>query len=46
MTAASAATDHTTESDDATVIELSWDEPEAFAALFDRHASEIHRYVT
>jgi len=32
--------------DDAALIEQSWDEPEAFAALYDRHASRIHRYVT
>ncbi|GAB3400769.1 RNA polymerase sigma factor [Flindersiella endophytica] len=31
---------------DAEVIERSWDEPEAFSAVFDRHAAEIHRYVT
>lgn len=36
----------TTQLGDAEVIELSWDEPEAFAAVFDRHAAEIHRYVT
>jgi RNA polymerase sigma factor (sigma-70 family) len=30
---------------DASVIERSWDEPEAFAALFDRHADSVHRYV-
>lgn len=27
---------------DASVIERSWDEPEAFAALFDRHADSVH----
>jgi RNA polymerase sigma-70 factor (ECF subfamily) len=30
---------------DASVIERSRDEPEAFAALFDRHADAVHRYV-
>lgn len=30
---------------DASVIERSWDESEAFAALFDRHADSVHRYV-
>jgi RNA polymerase sigma factor (sigma-70 family) len=32
--------------DDATLIEQSWHEPEAFAGLYDRHAAPIHRYVT
>jgi RNA polymerase sigma-70 factor (ECF subfamily) len=32
--------------DDATLIEQSWQEPEAFAGLYDRHAARIHRYVT
>jgi RNA polymerase sigma-70 factor (ECF subfamily) len=31
--------------DDADVIERSWNDPEQFAALFDRHAPRIHRYV-
>mgnify|MGYP001343561646 CR=1 FL=1 len=31
---------------DATVIERSWAEPEQFAALFDRHAPVIHRYLS
>jgi RNA polymerase sigma-70 factor (ECF subfamily) len=31
---------------DAALIEQSWHEPEAFAGLYDRHASHIHRYVT
>lgn len=31
---------------DAVVIEESGDEPERFAALFDRHAPYIHRYLT
>lgn len=31
--------------DDATVIERSWREPERFAVLFDRHAPLIHRYI-
>ncbi|MGW3102754.1 RNA polymerase sigma factor [Streptomyces sp. NPDC001100] len=30
---------------DASVIERSWDEPEAFAELFDRHADPVHRYA-
>ena len=32
--------------DDATLIEQSWHEPDAFAELYDRHAAHIHRYVT
>jgi RNA polymerase sigma factor (sigma-70 family) len=32
--------------DDAAVIEQSWHEPEAFAELYDRHATPIHSYVT
>jgi RNA polymerase sigma factor (sigma-70 family) len=31
--------------DDAAVIEGSWREPERFAALFDRHAPYIYRYL-
>jgi RNA polymerase sigma factor (sigma-70 family) len=31
--------------DDATLIERSWHEPEAFAALYDRHAGPIHRFA-
>jgi RNA polymerase sigma-70 factor (ECF subfamily) len=31
--------------DDAAIIERSWREPERFAALFDRHAPRIHRYI-
>lgn len=30
---------------DASVIERSWEEPEAFAVLFDRHADSVHRYA-
>jgi RNA polymerase sigma factor (sigma-70 family) len=30
---------------DASVIERSWDDPDAFAVLFDRHADEVHRYA-
>ncbi|WP_419994229.1 RNA polymerase sigma factor [Streptomyces boninensis] len=30
---------------DASVIARSRDEPEAFAALFDRHAAAVHRYL-
>ena len=31
--------------DDAALIERSWHEPEAFAALYDRHAAPIHRFA-
>ena len=31
--------------DDAALIERSWHEPEAFAALYDRHAATIHRFA-
>ena len=31
--------------DDAAVIESSWQEPERFALLFDRHAPHIYRYL-
>jgi RNA polymerase sigma factor (sigma-70 family) len=31
--------------DDAAVIASSWQEPERFAVLFDRHAPHIHRYL-
>ncbi|TMR07946.1 RNA polymerase sigma factor [Nonomuraea turkmeniaca] len=34
------------ELDDATLIESSLNEPEVFAVLFDRHAPQLHRYVT
>jgi RNA polymerase sigma factor (sigma-70 family) len=34
-----------TRPDDATLITLSVTDPEAFAAIFDRHATEIHRYA-
>ncbi|MDX6395180.1 MAG: hypothetical protein QOJ73_6243 [Streptosporangiaceae bacterium] len=30
---------------DATVIEESWDDPERFAAIFNRYFTEIHRYI-
>ncbi|MEU6230360.1 RNA polymerase sigma factor [Streptomyces sp. NPDC047042] len=30
---------------DASVVERSWDEPEAFAALFDRHADSVYGYA-
>lgn len=30
---------------DASVIERSWNEPDAFGVLFDRYADDIHRYV-
>jgi RNA polymerase sigma-70 factor (ECF subfamily) len=35
-----------TEADDATVIDRSRREPEAFAEIFRRHAAEIKRFVT
>ena len=31
--------------DDAALIERSWHEPEAFAALYDRHAAPVHRFA-
>lgn len=31
---------------DAALIEFSWQEPETFARLYDRHAAPIHRYVS
>ena len=31
--------------DDASLIERSWRDPEAFAELYDRHAARIYRYV-
>jgi hypothetical protein len=30
---------------DARVIAQSWDEPERFAAIFDRYFAEIHSYL-
>jgi RNA polymerase sigma-70 factor, ECF subfamily len=30
---------------DSTVVERSWQDPDAFAALFDRHAVCVHRYA-
>ncbi len=33
------------QADDATLIARSRSEPEAFAAIFDRHAAGIHRYA-
>ncbi|MFJ6080126.1 RNA polymerase sigma factor [Streptomyces sp. NPDC092369] len=30
---------------DAAVVERSWDEPDAFAELFNRYADDIHRYA-
>jgi RNA polymerase sigma factor (sigma-70 family) len=33
-------------SDDASLIEQSWREPEMFARLYDRHAAALHRYVS
>ncbi|MFE3633515.1 RNA polymerase sigma factor [Streptomyces sp. NPDC059168] len=30
---------------DGSVIERSWEEPDAFALIFDRHADDIHRYI-
>ena len=32
--------------DDATVIESSWQDPETFAQLYDRHAVPIYRYAS
>ena len=32
--------------DDAALIEWSWQEPETFAELYDRHAAPIYRYVS
>jgi RNA polymerase sigma factor (sigma-70 family) len=32
--------------DDAAVIRQSWHEPDAFATLYDRHATALHRFVT
>jgi RNA polymerase sigma factor (sigma-70 family) len=36
---------HHVGTDDAAVIERSWRDPEAFAALYDRHAAVLHRYA-
>lgn len=30
---------------DGSVIERSWETPDAFAAIFDRYADDIHRYI-
>jgi RNA polymerase sigma factor (sigma-70 family) len=30
---------------DSTLVERSWQSPDAFAALFDRHADSVHRYA-
>ncbi len=30
---------------DASVVERSWQEPEVFAVLFDRHADSVHGYA-
>ncbi|MFJ3715140.1 RNA polymerase sigma factor [Streptomyces sp. NPDC090057] len=30
---------------DGSVIERSWETPDAFAVIFDRHADDIHRYI-
>ncbi|MFE3455428.1 RNA polymerase sigma factor [Nonomuraea sp. NPDC059194] len=35
----------TTEVADAELIRRSWQEPAAFAAVFDRHAPQLHRYA-
>lgn len=32
-------------SSDGSVIERSWETPEAFAVIFDRYADDIHRYI-
>ncbi|MEV6861273.1 RNA polymerase sigma factor [Streptosporangium subroseum] len=34
-----------TELDDAELIRLSWDDPERFAALFERYVRQIHHYI-
>jgi len=39
------APDDSQPADDAATIEASWSDPERFAALFDRHAALIHRYL-
>jgi RNA polymerase sigma-70 factor (ECF subfamily) len=31
--------------DDAAIVQASWEDPERFAVLFDRHAPRIHRYI-
>lgn len=36
---------HEPDEDDATIIELSLHRPERFAAIFDRHAAHIQRYL-
>ncbi|MFD9007430.1 RNA polymerase sigma factor [Streptomyces sp. NPDC059582] len=36
--------DHESDTD-ASVVEKSWETPDMFAVLFDRHAGDIHRYV-
>lgn len=36
---------HEPSDSDASIIERSWGEPEAFAQLFDRYADDIHRYA-
>lgn len=46
MTATLRPPDETGDLDDAGIIERSWHEPEQFAAVFDRHAQPIHRYVS
>ncbi|QIJ66825.1 sigma-70 family RNA polymerase sigma factor [Streptomyces sp. JB150] len=43
-TAQARAADRTGSSDDS-IIERSLETPEAFAAIFDRHADDIHRYI-
>ncbi|MET7451772.1 RNA polymerase sigma factor [Streptomyces sp. NPDC005574] len=30
---------------DASMVERSWEQPEVFAVLFDRHADAVHRYA-
>ncbi|MGW4436047.1 RNA polymerase sigma factor [Streptomyces sp. NPDC004596] len=30
---------------DGAVIERSWETPDAFAVIFDRHADDVHRYI-
>jgi hypothetical protein len=36
---------HSTDASDAEVVVASRDDPPAFAAVFDRHAPDVHRYL-
>jgi RNA polymerase sigma-70 factor (ECF subfamily) len=44
-TAFASGTPAVDELDDAELIRRSWDDPERFAALFDRYVRQIHHYV-